>query len=146
MLNDVRCILANWYPGNVLDLNSHSLSCDEILRFASGIITGLKDGYEQHGLIHKDIKPSNILIDKDNAPRLADFGISSIAPPNPSIRAPYANTVDLKTQHYDKNSSVSGTPIYMAPELFHGAKNSIRSDIVALGITLFECSPGLILT
>lgn len=142
MLNGVRCILAHWYPRNVSDLNSHSVSCDEILRFAFGIITGLKDGYEQHGLIHKDIKPSNILIDKDNAPRLADFGISSIALPNPSFRQPYANTVDLKAQQYDKNSIVSGTPIYMAPELFHGAKNSIRSDIFALGITLFEWLAG----
>lgn len=142
MLNGVRCILANWYPRNVLDLNSRLLSCEEILRFASGILTGLKDGYEQHGLIHKDIKPSNILIDTDNASRLADFGISSIAPPNPSYRQPYANTVELKELNYDKNSNVSGTPIYMAPELFHGAKNSIKSDVFALGITLFEWLTG----
>ena len=142
MLKGVRCILANWYPRNALDVHSRSLSREETLRFASGILTGLKDGYEQHGLIHKDIKPSNILIDKDNAPRLADFGISSFAPPNPSYRHPYANTVELKELNYDMNSSVSGTPMYMAPELFHGAKNSINSDIFALGITLFEWLTG----
>ena len=142
MLKGVRCILANWYPGNVLDLNSQSLTCEGVIRFASGIIAGLKDGYEPHGLIHKDIKPSNILIDNNNAPRLADFGISSIAPPNPSLRQIYAHTGELKAQQYDKNSSVSGTPIYMAPELFHGAKNSIKSDIFALGITLFEWLAG----
>ena len=142
ILNGVRCILANWYPGNVLDLNSQSLTCNQIIRFAAGIISGLKDGYKQHGLIHKDIKPSNILIDNNGVPRLADFGISSIAPPDPSFRQIYANTADLKTQQYDKNSAVSGTPIYMAPELFHGAKNSIKSDIFALGVTLFEWLAG----
>lgn len=142
MVNGVRCILANWYPGNALDLDSRSLPREAILRFASGLITGLKDGYEQHGLIHKDIKPSNILIDTDNAPRLADFGISSIVPPNPAHPTPYANTADLKQLNNNKNSSVSGTPIYMAPELFHGAKNSIKSDIFSLGVTLFECLTG----
>ena len=142
MLNGVRCILANWYPRNVLDLNSRSLSCEEILRFVAGILAGLKDGYEAHGLIHKDIKPTNILLDSVNAPRLADFGISSIAPLKPSDRQPYANTVELKELNYDKNSMVSGTHIYMAPELFHGAKNSIRTDIFALGITLFEWLTG----
>lgn len=142
MLNDVRCILANWYPGNTLGLNSQSLSCDQIIRFAAGIISGLKDGYEKHGLIHKDIKPSNILIDNNGNPRLADFGISSFAPPDPSFRKVYANTVDMKTQQYDRNSTVSGTPIYMAPELFHGAKNSIKTDIFALGVTFFEWLTG----
>lgn len=141
-LNGVRCILAYWYPRNALDLNSRSLSSEEILRFASGVLRGLKDGYEQHGLIHKDIKPTNILIDADNAPRLADFGISSIVRPNVSHRKMYANTVDLQEETYDKNSRVSGTPMYMAPELFHGTKNSIKSDIFALGITLFEWLTG----
>lgn len=143
MLNGVRCILAYWYPRSALDLNSCLLSSEEILHFASGVLTGLKDGYEQHGLIHKDIKPTNILIDANNAPRLADFGISSIVQPNLSHRQLYANTVDLTEQNYDKNSNVSGTPIYMAPELFRGAKNSIKSDIFALGITLFEWLAGI---
>jgi serine/threonine protein kinase len=142
MLRGVRCILANWYPRTALDLKAQSLSIEEILRFASGVLTGLSDGYEIHRLIHKDIKPSNILIDADNAPRLADFGVSSIVPPNPSHRRPYANTVELKETDRDKNSNVSGTPIYMAPELFHGEKNSIKSDIFALGITLFEWLTG----
>lgn len=141
-LNGVRCILANWYPENALDLNSRSLTCEAILHFASGLITGLKDSYEQHGLIHKDIKPSNILIDKDNVPRLADFGVSSIVRPNPSRPPLYANTVNRNQPNNDKNSIVSGTPIYMAPELFHGAKNSIQSDIFALGVTLFEWLTG----
>jgi serine/threonine protein kinase len=117
VLKGVRCILANWYPKTVVELNSDSLSCEEVLRFTAGILTGLRYGDEQHRLIHKDIKQSNILIDKDGAPRLADFGISSIASLNPSIRQLYANTNELKQLNYDKNSSVSGTPIYMAPEL-----------------------------
>jgi serine/threonine protein kinase len=141
-LKGARCILANWYPRSVLDLNSQSLTCEGIVRFASEIVSGLKDCYEQHGLIHKDIKPSNILIDNNNAPRLADFGISSIAPSNHLLRQIYQNTIDLKSHQYDRNSSVSGTPLYMAPELFHGGKNSIKSDIYALGITLFEWIAG----
>lgn len=142
MLKNVRCILAAWYPRNAIDLDSRLLSCAEVLRFASGILTGLKEGHEQYGLIHKDIKPSNILVDHDNAPCLADFGISSFALQPPLHRQLYPNTVDLKRIDYDKNTAVSGTPIYMAPELFQGAKNTIRSDIFALGITLFEWLAG----
>lgn len=142
MLNGVRCILAIWYPRSAYDLKACSLSCNEILDFVSGILTGLKYGHEEHGLIHKDVKPSNILVDSENAPRLADFGISSITPMSSSERRRYAKTVEMKKLHYDQNSFVSGTPIYMAPELFDGAKNSIKTDVFALGVTLFEWLTG----
>ncbi len=76
------------------------------------------------GLIHCDIKPANILIDRDGGVFLSDFGIARMA--------------DAAT------SSLSGfgTPAYMAPELVMGYPPSIQSDIYALGIILYEMITG----
>jgi serine/threonine protein kinase len=142
-LNGVRCILASWYSKSLINIDSRHLSREEVFVFVYGLLTGLQDAERKFGLIHKDIKPANILVDDTGVPRLADFGISSLVPPDPAGRQPYANTVDLKKININRNSIVSGTPLYMAPELFHGYPNSIQTDIFALGVTLFEWLSGV---
>jgi eukaryotic-like serine/threonine-protein kinase len=78
----------------------------------------------QQGLVHCDLKPANILINKDGGVFLSDFGIARMA--------------DTAT------SSLSGfgTPAYMAPELVMGYPPSIQSDIYAVGIILYELFTG----
>ena len=141
-LNGVRCILAHWYPYNIFNLSAASLSTEVVLQFARRLLLGLNDSYEQQGLIHKDIKPANILLDKQNLPRLADFGISSLVPNLGAEDFLYPQTKNLKSRGQDQNTSISGTPYYMAPELFQGVKNSPHTDIFSLGVTLFEWLTG----
>lgn len=80
------------------------------------------------GILHRDVKPSNILLDAAGDPRLADFELAS----------PLERAGDLT-----QAGRVAGTAAYLAPELLEGANRaSVRSDIYGLGAVLYECLTG----
>jgi hypothetical protein len=81
----------------------------------------------QRGLIHRDVKPNNILMSRDGRPLLTDFGIA---------KALHESTGLTRT-----GTSI-GTPEYMAPEQIQGQKVDGRTDIYALGIVLYEMLVG----
>ncbi|XVV02217.1 serine/threonine-protein kinase [Actinosynnema sp. CA-248983] len=78
------------------------------------------------GIVHRDVKPSNIMVLPDGGVKLADFGIAR-AMDDPGLTA---------------TGGVMGSPGYMAPELFHGRPPSPASDLWALGATLFHAAEG----
>jgi serine/threonine protein kinase/WD40 repeat protein len=84
------------------------------------------DYAHQHSVIHRDIKPSNLLIDQDGNLHVTDFGLAQI------------QTGDDLTLSGD----LVGTLRYMSPEQWHGTATDARTDIHALGLTLFELVAG----
>jgi hypothetical protein len=78
------------------------------------------------GLIHRDLKPANLLIDAAGRVNLADFGC---------VR-------DVAAPRLTQTGTMVGTPGYMAPELFRGAKADARADVYSLGAILYELVAG----
>lgn len=99
------------------------LSRDKALQVAREICIGLTAAHAK-GILHRDLKPANIMIDGTGHVRITDFGLAA---PREAIAAQEIR---------------SGTPGYMAPELFAGTDVSIRSDIYALGLVLYELFTG----
>ena len=80
-------------------------------------------GYaHEQGIVHRDVKPANILIDKKGHPNLVDFGVAR-----------------LEKSTMTSVGAIVGTPSYMAPEQVMGKKVDERADIFSLGVILFEC-------
>ncbi len=90
------------------------------IKIASALDLALK-----HNLLHRDIKPGNILFDADNEPKLVDFGL--------------ARSVDVETE---SGSVTEGTPYYVAPEKIKREKETFLSDMYSLGCTLYHALTG----
>jgi serine/threonine protein kinase len=104
-----------------------------------GPIADALDYIHGKNLLHRDVKPDNILFDADDTPRLIDFGILKMAADAPTGS-------EFATQYTQGGMSV-GTPQYMAPELIapdlmKGRRVNGRSDQYSLGITLYELIAG----
>jgi len=79
------------------------------------------------GLVHGDIKPDNILVDRDGRALIGDFGLSRAI-------SERANTLD--------GFAIAGTPVYMAPEMLRGDRANISTDQYAFAITVYEAYAG----
>jgi hypothetical protein len=91
----------------------------------SGVAAGLAHAHER-GVIHRDIKPHNILLDENGRPKLADFGI--------------ARAFDATTA--TRTGSYLGTALYSSPEQLQGHKITPKSDVYSLGVTLYHAATG----
>ncbi len=81
----------------------------------------------EHGILHRDLKPGNILLGADGLARVADFGLAK------------STATDGKSAKLTKSGAILGTPAYMPPEQADGDRVDRRADVYALGATLFEC-------
>jgi serine/threonine protein kinase len=101
------------------------ISEKEVLEIGIGIASALQFAHEETGLIHRDIKPGNILFGRGNIPKLADFGLAAGA-----------------RSALGQQDEIWGTPYYVSPERLLREPEDIRSDIYSLGATLYHAVAG----
>jgi serine/threonine protein kinase len=101
------------------------LDVEEAVRLAAQLGRGL-DELHRRGVLHRDVKPSNVLLDTDAVAALSDFGLA---------RGADWTRVTAEGQ-------ILGTPHYLAPELIEGLEATESSDVYALGCVLYECLVG----
>ncbi len=102
---------------------------EDALAAIRAAVLGLREA-QRSGFLHRDVKPSNLMVDPHGVVKVLDFGLAAGAPGADAGDGPIAQT------------SLAGTPLYMAPEQARGEAVDLRADIYALGVTLFHLVSG----
>jgi eukaryotic-like serine/threonine-protein kinase len=103
-----------------------ALPLERVLNYAIGIAAGLGFAHRA-GLVHADVKPQNILINRDDQIKITDFGIAQAL---------------SDTQPAQREAVVWGSPHYFAPEQARGEKPTAAADVYSIGIVMFELLTG----
>lgn len=106
-------------------LKNGPLPLDIALLIAHGVASALEHAHFRK-VIHRDVKPSNVLISRSGEVKLTDFGIAK----------------DLTIDDLTRTGLVIGTPAYLSPEQVTGKRPDHRTDIYSLGVVLFQCLTG----
>ena len=118
----------------------------KVVDIISGVCLAL-DYAHHEGVVHKDIKPTNLLLDNDGAVKITDFGLAQIGEPARRLTKPKAKSRPLDQEARNDNDPgeihLYGTPSYMSPEQLNNKVVGRESDIYSLGCVLFELLTGV---
>ena len=119
-------------------LSNGPMSLIEILDICVRVTSALSAAHEAN-IIHRDVKPENIMIRRDGIVKVLDFGLAKLAAPEPAAANPEASTrAIIKTDP----GTVVGTASYMSPEQARGIPVDVRTDIFSAGVVLYEMVAG----
>ncbi len=114
------------------------LPSEELLTVAIQIADALDKAHKQ-GLVHRDLKPGNVMLTKEGA-KLLDFGLAKFTPQAGFLDA--LSSAETRTTPLTTQGAIIGTLQYMAPEQLEGEEADARSDIFAFGATLYQMATG----
>jgi serine/threonine-protein kinase ULK/ATG1 len=122
-VNNNLFIIFEYCDGDISEYIGKIKNEQELKQLFKGVIDGISYLHSKN-IIHRDIKPQNILI-KDGEPKICDFGFSAM----------------IKDEFY-LNNTICGTPLYMSPEVLNYRPYNMKSDIWSLGILFFFIAYG----
>ncbi|HEU4880021.1 MAG TPA: protein kinase, partial [Gemmatimonadaceae bacterium] len=105
------------------------LPINDVLTLGSKIADALDNAHRQ-GILHRDLKPGNIVLTRDGDPKILDFGLAILL------------SAGASTGRMTQPGMIVGSLPYMAPEQLFGQADDARTDIYALGVMLFEMTTG----
>src|SRR5574341_203746 len=129
----VYCLVMEFLPSMTLEARMMELRDKpleqrlEAVKLLFGPLVSAVDYAHQRGMVHRDIKPGNVLINERGEPVLADFGLARL----------------ISAERLTISGAATGTPAYMSPEQGMGQGGDGRSDIYSLGIILYEMIAGM---
>ena len=134
-IDDKPFITMEYVDGRTLDAVTPSEGMDigKFLETFIQVADALKHAHE-NGVIHRDIKPGNIMLTADGTPKILDFGLAQIAVDD----KPFG----VRSSTITQPGQILGTPSYMSPEQAQGKDIDHRTDIFSLGVVMFEAVTG----
>jgi serine/threonine protein kinase len=126
-VNGEEFVSMEYLPGRTLkdiEQKERILPLGRGLAIAKGMCSGLAAAH-RIGVLHRDLKPENVMVGEDGTPRLMDFGIA------------------VESGGFvPQGETVPGTPQFLAPELLQGSAPTVRTDVYAMGVVLYEMFTG----
>jgi tetratricopeptide (TPR) repeat protein/tRNA A-37 threonylcarbamoyl transferase component Bud32 len=126
-------LVMEYVPGITLAdrLARGPMKLPELLNFGMQLASALEEAHRQ-GVVHRDLKPGNILITPSEQAKVLDFGLARLLPMGDQTTS----------RSVADTSSLAGTLPYLSPEQLQGSQPDRRSDIYALGVVLYEMATG----
>ena len=130
---DRSFIVMQYVKGTTLAelINQRPLTVDEVLSLAKQIVGALSEAHA-HGIIHRDIKPKNIMVTANQQVRVLDFGLAK------TVQRMKTRDSDDSLSNASQDGLRLGTVPYMSPEQLREERLDYRSDVFSVGIVLYE--------
>ncbi len=129
--NEVDYFAMEYIQGKSLSqaIKEKEFSSHQIIELLEKVTSAIQEAH-QHGIIHRDLKSANIMLDNKGEPRVMDFGLAKIAENDSNL---------------SQSGAILGTPAYMSPEQAQGNSSKVdyRSDLYSLGAILYEMLTGV---
>ena len=124
-------LVMEYVPGGTLEsrLATGLLPVETVLRLGAALADALENAH-RHGVLHRDLKPGNVMLTDDGEPKILDFGLAVLL------------SGGKATGRMTQSGAIVGSLPYMAPEQLFGEADDTRTDVYALGAVLFEMVTG----